>query len=410
MSNCDQSELDTFRYVFATFDRFLFRSEFRITNETLFLFLKNLSSAYHSDVPQNWNHAIETMRFLVTLVHAGRADSRLTRLDLFAMMVAALAHDVGHTGFRELDRASIPFSVLYRHQPVLEIQHCKILIQILARDECNLFRGLGRDDYRYVWELVIQLIHATNYCVHPVLLKEYERLVHDTPLDLEKPRHRLIIMKLLMKAADLSDLVKEGFEPPDSFFDEMFIEGQPSPVHGFVFNAVDEEEVVPPLFLNREKSKLAALTSLCQPVFSILLCAFGELQAVLAPVKANIKAFKQRVKAERMKEAIALQEQPRSRRENAEGPAPDGGEDKAVQSDKAGETPSAENNQNESSEVLEEPSAELIPVEKGYTGKIHSDSESGVSALDSTDSFVVEPRFARDEELADDERSEASEA
>jgi hypothetical protein len=198
---------------------------------------------------------------LLTTIQTARIDAKITRLQIYALIIAALAHDAGHTGFREIEQSQIAYTVLYRHHACIEIRHCKILMQVLARDECNILSGLEPPAFREIWQLIVDLIHATNFGMHFTLMKEYDSVVKDSPLNLDKPKHCLIVLKLLMKLADLSDLAKEDFEPVDGFFDEIFAEGELSPLLGFVFQKLGESDIIAPLIVDREKSKDPALST-----------------------------------------------------------------------------------------------------------------------------------------------------
>jgi GAF domain-containing protein len=416
LSKCDGSDLDSIRFVFSIFDKYELKTTFRITNETLFLFLMDLSKSYVPNAPQNWKHAVDTLRFLVTCIQTARVDRQISKIQLIALVVAALAHDAGHTGFRELEQAPIPYTVLYRNHACLEIRHCKVLMQILAREECNILRGLDPADYREAWKWIIDLIYATNFGQHFSLIKQYDNVTRDTPLDLGKPRHCLVALQLLLKMADLSDLAKTDLQLGEGFFDEIFAEGELSPVLGFVFQHAEEEDRNDQILVNRERSKLPALSTICFPLFEIVCMAFPELGGVLETVQKNVELFEEAIIAARM--ADQTEEEEREPTEimptvevtpvmgTSTEPPPESSVGQAAEEKAEESVQVSESKVRPESEVVEEPFSELIEIEKGTFGKAHSeDSESSVSRIDSTDSFSVGAPFTQEDEFADDEHS-----
>ena len=90
----------------------------------------------------------------------------LTRLDVLALLLAALAHDAGHLGrSNEFEVASeSPAALTYNNKSPLENHHTATLFRILQRH--GLLVNLPRSQRTYVRQLVIDMISATNMDQH----------------------------------------------------------------------------------------------------------------------------------------------------------------------------------------------------------------------------------------------------
>ncbi|GBO00527.1 hypothetical protein AVEN_160380-1 [Araneus ventricosus] len=68
-----------------------------------------------------------------------------------ALMIASIAHDVGHPGLNEtyLKKVRCTLAIMY-DDPILEEHHVQTLFLILQDIRCNIFFDLESDDYKQV--------------------------------------------------------------------------------------------------------------------------------------------------------------------------------------------------------------------------------------------------------------------
>mmetsp|Transcript_9877 Transcript_9877/g.14554 ORF Transcript_9877/g.14554 Transcript_9877/m.14554 type:complete len:557 (-) Transcript_9877:306-1976(-) len=159
---------------------------FCVSLERLDLFSKtvmewhNPSAAYH-----NWYHGVSCCQMTFCLLKEGGADQYLTRLEVYALLLAALVHDVDHAGHNndfEIKSRSLKASI-YKNDAVLENHSIKILEnEILKEDGCNLFEQLVMDgrteEVDEILEKCRNYILWTDPARHGTLLKELVQL-HD---------------------------------------------------------------------------------------------------------------------------------------------------------------------------------------------------------------------------------------
>lgn len=144
-----------------------------------------------------------TMSVLLTwFQHAEQS----TTLESLAVLVASLCHDVGHPGRTNayLVNANRRLAIIYNDISVLENLHASKTFETLQHRESRFLAGAENDDYRFFRKLVIDLILATDMKLHFELINSYKlrRGCGDfNPFD---ESNRVLTLKLLMKAADLS--------------------------------------------------------------------------------------------------------------------------------------------------------------------------------------------------------------
>lgn len=85
--------------VLTMFRGFDILTTYSIPNEVFITFVSEISMCYHASNPyHNYYHAVDVMQTVYCFIASMNARSMLRHVDIFALMVAALAHDVDHPG------------------------------------------------------------------------------------------------------------------------------------------------------------------------------------------------------------------------------------------------------------------------------------------------------------------------
>jgi GAF domain-containing protein len=430
-----RSARNDFESIFETFDRYSLNSEFMISERRLLMFCRVVAQSHVEGVYQDWSHAVKVFEFARLLISLTKTDSAMTRLELLGFFVAALCHDVGISGFGNL---SVGRAVLVRCEKAVEMKSCRVAMGILSRDDCNIFSGLNGGQLRDVWAIVVDLLLATHFMVHAQLVSDFNAIVAENALDAKKERHRRLLMKLFLKAADLS-VCAEEVEPPSGFFDEIFAESDLKDMPEIKYRITDDDDRENQFNLDKENSRVGILKWLCLPFFESLQAAYPGLGDVVAKVRENVREFA-RIRGEREvimptvgTEAVKASgdEQPDREQTVKEDKTPEEAEttekeeapEKAETAEREETVEKAETAEKEEAPEKEETEpagkqleeaereddrfgSELIEIKRNVFGKMTSDSEN--SQMDSVDSLAVEPPFGRDdEEFADDEGSDS---
>merc|ERR1719163_582964 len=146
-------------------------------------------------------------------------------LEQFSMLIAALAHDVGHPGLNNpfLTEVQHELAVRYNDRSPLENMHCCKLFEIFANmPNCQLFSNLQSEQYREARKLIIEVILHTDIIQHAVMVKELELLyemnskvfegnvgTQITEREIEVlSENRKLVAKVVIHAADISNQCK----------------------------------------------------------------------------------------------------------------------------------------------------------------------------------------------------------
>ena len=178
----------------------------------------------------NWRHAVDVMQSLYCflldvglcpLLHADERKSMelnhveqlVTPLDGLILLISAVGHDVGHPGVNNafLVACNHPLAQFYNDKSVLENYHCAAYSQLLRRHWPSLGNIPG---FRATMISTILATDMQRHFEYMTNMGELKRKVDSSEPDLsnwsDKDREstRELLMALLMKAADISNVAR----------------------------------------------------------------------------------------------------------------------------------------------------------------------------------------------------------
>lgn len=212
--------------------------------ESLTQFLVASRLAYNNFVPyHNFRHVVDVLQasfyFLVQLGRLPQYPSTTSKpqpelspiaalirpFDALTLLITAIGHDVGHPGVNNafLVTLNAPLAQLYNDTSVLESFHCAAYSQILRRHWPATFQ---EKDMR---KLMISSILATDMGLHFDYMKKLgwlqEKLHENGGTDGWNGRfieeQRTLACSLLIKCADISNVVCSLPQPTRSFIDKI---------------------------------------------------------------------------------------------------------------------------------------------------------------------------------------------
>ncbi|KIK96208.1 hypothetical protein PAXRUDRAFT_138985 [Paxillus rubicundulus Ve08.2h10] len=128
----------------------------------------------------------------------------LDNMDLFALFIAAIGHDVGHPGLTNMfmKNANAPLSAVFDGKSALEHMHYALLIQAMRHHGLDslLDRPNGGQCFR---KSLAGIVLATDMSLHFEFMKNFGLLVDgkDFPLSFQK----LLLCQAIIKCADISN-------------------------------------------------------------------------------------------------------------------------------------------------------------------------------------------------------------
>ena len=158
----------------------------------------------------NSTHAADVLQTLmVYILQTGMVDW-LTEVELLALLVAAVTHDVGHPGRNNAFQVArqTPVALRYNDRAVLESMHSAMAFELMReREDIDLLADLAEEDKRRVRKLVIDLVALTDMAEHFNFIARFSTKVQAN-IDVKNADDRLALMQIAMKCADISNPTK----------------------------------------------------------------------------------------------------------------------------------------------------------------------------------------------------------
>lgn len=207
--NFDATE-DIIQCLYAMFLEFNLIEEFRVPLVKFNAFLHELARSYNTVPYHNFLHACDVTQFVFVMIKSSAVlRSVLTKLDIFAVMIASLCHDIDHGGLNNAFQvnAQTPLAMLFTNMSIMETYHASRAIAILTSEHYDILCGLKPDQRHYAWNLIISSILATDMAVHFSVVSEFDSLVKSKAAFDTVPQRRLLA-KLLVKCGDVSNVCR----------------------------------------------------------------------------------------------------------------------------------------------------------------------------------------------------------
>lgn len=160
----------------------------------------NKNNAFH-----NFKHAWGTMHLTYQILCKG-ADAYLTSLDILAVLLAAICHDLDHPGnnnaFEVATRSAL--AQTYSDDTVLERHHCASTVKLLAHPDHDFMEYLCPADQARLRKIMLSSIMATDMSQHFTLV---EQLVshgsRPVPFQKKDVEERMVLTRLVLHCADI---------------------------------------------------------------------------------------------------------------------------------------------------------------------------------------------------------------
>lgn len=201
----DYHPSEIFLNTFAMFHRSGISVHAGIDSEELLLFLVELRKHYN-DVPyHNWFHALDVTQFVYSVICKASVGDILTETELFGLLLSAICHDTDHNGMNNNfhRNAKTVLAHLAPNLPPLEHHHSCITCDLTKPIFANLQENV-RDNIRH---FMINCIMATDMEQHKKFLDEFKS--DRSRFDKSNPEDRQLLAQIVLKAADLSNTVRD---------------------------------------------------------------------------------------------------------------------------------------------------------------------------------------------------------
>ena len=267
------------------------------------------SNSYHS-----WIHVFDVTHTVYVLARDSGMMDTLHDIDRFALIVAALCHDLDHPGFSNMNLASPNGSLgsfdsnqssqdcaFNPRDKLLEKHHSLRAFEIMASLNIDLLHGLSTHDFYSFRRTVESVILATDMTKHASFIAETREHVSgaadDTTGDdvparrtssseaCQAEARKILGMQILLKAADISNVIKPFHVAARwavCVTDEFFNQGRLERKAGLPVSPNCDETTVSRVGLQK-----GFIDFLARPFFVVVADMFPKLKCLLFQIDEN---------------------------------------------------------------------------------------------------------------------------
>jgi hypothetical protein len=204
---------------------------------------------YHNDL-----HAGDVMQTVYTIFVRGNIGfkMKLSELDIFSILVAALCHDFKHPGTNNAYNinARTKYAMRYNDLHVLESYHIAQTFKVLSKKEFNIFQNFSPEEYRISRRRMIDAVISTDMAKHTKVLtaaktkselydivngNNFTKIFDDIPDDsknnkqlLELYNRQQCLLNMIVHTSDISNPAKPdkvSAQWTQRVYDEFFVQG-----------------------------------------------------------------------------------------------------------------------------------------------------------------------------------------
>ncbi|XP_050926236.1 LOW QUALITY PROTEIN: cGMP-specific 3',5'-cyclic phosphodiesterase [Lates calcarifer] len=264
--------------------------EFNMDYKSLCQWVLTVRRGYRNNVPyHNWNHALSTAQSMFAMLMAtDQLQTIFSRLEILALMIATLNHDLDHRGVSNsyIERSQQPLAQLYGHSS-LENHHYNLCLFILNNTGSQILSGLCKEDHRTVLHMIKRAILATDLTVYMERRSEFFSLAKKSRVSWKSEKQRELLRSMLMTASDLSAITKPWPEQKriaSLVAMEFFAQGD---------KEKEEFKIKPIDIMNRENStrlpymQVEYIDEICYPLYKAVSRLFDTCSPLLNGCKKN---------------------------------------------------------------------------------------------------------------------------
>ncbi|KAK9804641.1 hypothetical protein WJX73_002873 [Symbiochloris irregularis] len=193
-------------FIFNIFASSGLLDHFQLKEERLWMFIRGVA-AHHRDNPyHNLCHTCYVLQATHLVMHAVQALNALPKAASFALLLAALCHDLDHDGHTNDFHVAAETDLARRYNDMspMEMHHCATGYAIL--DDSSLLKHLSKPVQQEIRRIIIAAVMATDISEHFSLTSAFCQ--HGTSWMDPSPEDCLLLCKAILHAADLSNAAR----------------------------------------------------------------------------------------------------------------------------------------------------------------------------------------------------------
>ncbi|KAK3593544.1 hypothetical protein CHS0354_018625 [Potamilus streckersoni] len=203
--------------------------------EKLCRFVLTVRKNYRPLSYHNWEHGFHVAHTIWCIIQS-HLDI-FTDLDVMALLISALCHDVDHRGYNNefFKKLNLPLGALYSTS-VMEQHHYKQTITILHSEGLDIFNFLSAEKHKFILHEIREHIIATDLALFFERQKRMAAQLKKGEFDLNVPAMKRDLTSLMMTGADLSSTSKsweDHMVTVNMLYEEFYAQGDIEKKHGY---------------------------------------------------------------------------------------------------------------------------------------------------------------------------------
>lgn len=257
------------------------------------------TNPYHSD-----RHGTDVGQTISTYLKESEIIDMcfLQDLDVLSMVIAALGHDVGHTGKNNNFHinSQSEYAITYHDKSVLENYHIYVVFKLLKKEENNILLPLKKEEFTIFRKRVIESILATDMSFHSKVLtniknklfnwneikKTSEEELFINPASKTFFDEQQEVINLLIHAADIAHNTKPfvmSEKWTELLTEEFHLQGDKEKELGLPISFLCDRTTS-----NVPKSQIGFISFVIIPTFQLVTEVFPSLEYLLTIAKKNL--------------------------------------------------------------------------------------------------------------------------
>ena len=263
-----------------------------VPREQLLSFVEIIARNYHSTNPyHNFHHAHSTLAIAANLIR-NCSPTPFSCLEEFAVLLAALCHDVGHQGLNSdyYIKTRHELALQYNNMSVLENMHCSLSLQLLSSSDSTDFTSTWSEERKCIFKKTfIRCVLATDMKIHFELTNKVEHLDRNNISSLNA-EDRCVLYEAFVHAADLANPVmptEHCHQWAYRVVEEMFEQGKREEKQGFQvapFMKHSPDEVT-----EFAKLQISFVTFIASPFWRRMADIWPSLDSRMIQLNANLR-------------------------------------------------------------------------------------------------------------------------
>uniref|UniRef100_A0A9J7WZI3 Phosphodiesterase n=1 Tax=Cyprinus carpio carpio TaxID=630221 RepID=A0A9J7WZI3_CYPCA len=167
-SDFDLTDAETTQATIRMFVDLKLVQNFQMKYKSLCQWILSVKKNYRKNVVyHNWRHAFNTSQCMFAVLKSGRFQSNLSDLEVLALMIATLSHDLDHRGVNNsyIKKSDHPLAQLYCHS-TMEHHHFDQCLMILNSPGNQILSSLSLDEYKATLKMIEKAILATDLALY----------------------------------------------------------------------------------------------------------------------------------------------------------------------------------------------------------------------------------------------------